>query len=124
MQYQNCAPSNEIVDSNQTVTPGSVDVIDQVQTGGISFAQSKVDAFNDEQLTVMGVCEQSGSLISWRLHDSNGNVIEKGLAECDLGAFEVALTEDWSNHCDEQLQLSAALGADAASETLVEAICN
>lgn len=135
VQYQNCAPGNEVLaegeapidNSNQIEigdAGGTVDVIDQVEVGGISFTQKKISAQNNEEVVVFGVCDQSGSLIGWKLKNANGDVLEKGLAECDLGAFEVALNEDMQNHCDENLDLSAALGADASSHTVVEVSCD
>ncbi len=126
MQYQNCAPSSETLDSSLQVeqTDGAqVDVIDSINVGDLSFAQTKVSAFLDENVVVMGVCGQNGSLISWNLQAANGDVIERGLAECDLGSFEVALSDSWQGHCDQNLSLKAALGAKANSETTVEAFC-
>ncbi len=126
MQYQNCAPSSETLDPSlqaDSTISAEVDVIDQINVGDISFAQSKVSAFMNEKVVILGVCGQSGSLISWTLVDSNGEFIERGLAECDLGSFEVALSDSWEGHCNDNLNLRAALGAKASSETTVEAVC-
>ncbi len=126
VQYQNCAPSSETLDSSLQIEDAGatpVDSIDQVNVGAISFAQNKVSAFLDQNVVVMGVCGQSGSLISWTLVNANGEFIERGLAECDTGSFEVALSDSWQSYCDQDLSLKAALGAKATSETVVEAYC-
>lgn len=128
MQYQNCAPSNEALDSSSDaqvdVRDAQVDGIDRVDVGDISFAQSKVDAFSDDpSVVVRGVCGQSGSIISWTLSDAHGGFIERGMSECDLGSFEVALSDQWKGHCDQDLILQAALGAKASSEATVSAYC-
>ena len=121
IQYQNCAPSSDVLDQEGE---SHADVIDQVQVGEISFAQNKISAFLDENVIVLGMCDQSGSMISWSLASSDGQFIERGLSECDLGAFEVALSNQWQDHCDDSLILSAALGAKSSSKTTVEANCN
>lgn len=125
IQYQNCAPSNQVLDQTEAESnaDGSADVIDRVQVGGIAFAQNKVSVFSDEEVVVLGMCDQSGSMISWSLSNSSGEVIERGLSECDLGAFEVVLSGRWRSHCDQNLSLAAALGAKASSKTVVEAFC-
>ena len=122
VQYQNCAPSNENLDS-PTIAASAPGVIDQISVGEISFAQSKVPAFMDQNVIIFGVCDQTGSLISWTLSDQNGDFIERGLSECDRGSFEVNLSDQWKNFCNETLSLKAALGTKASSETLVEANC-
>jgi hypothetical protein len=121
VQYQNCAPNPESLE--QIYSDTRVDGIDPVQVGEISFPQTKVAAFINENVTVLGVCGQEGSLISWTLKDDVGEPIERGLSECHLGSFEVALSDQWQGHCDKDLNLSAALGAKAASETTVETYC-
>ncbi len=121
MQYQNCASSNEALQENPS--DSSVDVIDQVNVGDISFAQTKLLAVANESIVVSGVCAQKGSLISWSLKDPNGEVIERGLSECELGSFQVALSDDWHGFCDQDLRLKAALGAKASSEAIIETYC-
>ena len=120
IQYQNCAPTNESLEQE---AGSPVDVIDHISVGAISFPQTKVSAFMDQSVVVDGVCDQSGALISWKLFDSSGQLVERGLAECDLGSFSVQLSSQWQNYCDDTLQLEAALGVDASSTTQVEANC-
>ena len=122
VQYQNCAPRGENFAEESELTQPNV--IDNVSVGEISFPVTKVSAFMDQNVSVVGVCEQSGSLISWTLSDASGEHIERGLAECDLGSFEVALSDEWQNFCGETLNLKAALGAKSSSVMQVEANCN
>ncbi len=120
LQYQNCAPTPQAVDS---AGESYADVIDQVNVGEISFPQTKVAAFMDESVTVAGLCAQSGSFISWKLTDVKGDVIERGLAECELGSFQVTLGDQWQGYCDQDLNLKAALGAKSSSEAIIQAYC-
>ncbi|MEM7646590.1 MAG: hypothetical protein AAF203_06760 [Pseudomonadota bacterium] len=122
LQFQNCAQTAENFDQ-ELETGSPVDVIDQVNVGDISFPQNKVSAYVDQQNVVIGVCDQSGALISWKLMDEEGELVERGLAECQQGAFEVALGDGLEGHCDENLELRAALGAKASSKTEVETYC-
>jgi hypothetical protein len=127
VQYQNCAPSSETLETSlsaEPTAPSLVSGIDQVYVGDISFPQRKIAAFMNENVVVTGVCAQSGSLISWSLRNSQDVVIDRGLAECDLGSFDVVLSDSWENYCDQDLELQAALGAKASSDTLIEAYCD
>lgn len=124
VQYQNCAPSGESFDQITGEMDGAVDSIDAVDPGPISFAQSKVFALADESLSVAGICGQSGAMISWSLKDQGGQAVQRGLAECELGSFNVEISADLNGFCDQDLQLSAALGAKAHSEAVIEASCN
>lgn len=128
VQYQNCAPNSQSLDSSSLSADvsgagSSVDVIDQVVVGDIAFAQSKVSAELNQNVVVSGVCGQAGSLISWSLLDSSGEVIERGLAECDLGGFDVELSDQWQGYCNQDLTLKAALGAKAETVVTVQALC-
>lgn len=128
MQYQNCAPNTQTLDDSvhqeSPIPDGMNDGIDQVRMGEISFQQSKVSAFAQDELSVYGVCEASGALIGWKLLDINDQVVDRGLAPCDQGVFEVALDDKWKSYCDEDLLLKASLGASAKSETIIETLCN
>ena len=128
LQYQNCAAPAENFDQEFVETPeqdGVNSVINQVEVGGVYFPQEKVQASSlDESVRVIGTCDQSGALIGWTLKNKDGSLIERGLSECDTGAFEIELSDEWQNHCDESLYLKASLGADASSEMEVEPICN
>lgn len=117
LTYQNCAPSAD------SLQQAPVDVIDPISVGGISFPQNKVSAFTSESLIVNGLCEQTGALISWKLLDLEGQLIERGLSECDLGAFAVEVSSSWQSRCGESLMLEAALGAKSTSQTEVEVNC-
>lgn len=126
VQYQNCAGSNEAFDeSSPAMSAGdsTVDGIDQVNVGDISFAQNKVQAYINDEVIVSGVCGQTGSLIGWTLKDPQGEVIERGLSECNLGSFHVALGSQWEGFCDQDLELKARLGAQASSEAIIESYC-
>ena len=121
VHFQNCAQE---MNQDSPVEVGSpVDVIDPINVGDISFPQSKVEAFSNQENVVLGICEQNGALISWKLQSQDETLIERGLAECQLGAFEIELGDQWQDYCDQDLQLTANLGAKASSEALVEAIC-
>lgn len=119
-QYQNCAPSAEVLNQD---TGLPVTGIDQVSVGEISFPQQKVLAFTNDQLIVSGVCDQAGALISWKLVDSSEGIIDRGLAECELGSFSVDLTDRWENYCGDELELRAFLGSKASSQTVIESNC-
>lgn len=119
-QYQNCAPSAQVLEQEVGLP---VTGIDRVNLGAISFPQQKVQAYQQDALSVSGVCDQSGALISWQLRDSLGQLIERGLAECELGVFTVELSDDWKGYCGDDLELQAFLGAKASSQTQVEPIC-
>jgi hypothetical protein len=120
-QYQNCAPSTQTLDQ-EFANP--VSGIDSVNVGQISFPQNKVSVFKNQIVDVYGVCDQSGALISWKLLNDQDQVIERGLAECDLGIFSVELSNQWQNHCNENLKVEAYLGSKAFSQTQIEANCN
>lgn len=120
LQYQSCAPSPENFD---TSAESSVNGIDEVTVGDISFPQSKVSAFVNQPLSVPGLCQQSGALIGWKLINDNDEVVERGLAPCELGSFNVELSDRWESHCGSGLRIQAALGADAISEILVDSVC-
>ncbi len=122
LQYQSCAPANENFDQDQELsTP--VSGIDVINVGQISFPQSKVSAFMNQQLNVIGLCEQSDSLIGWKLKTPDNQLIERGLAKCELGSFEVQLSDSWESLCGVPLKLEAALGTEAQSEIIVEGSC-
>lgn len=125
INYQSCAPSNESMtqELSEDVDTSDVNGIDTVAVGGISFPQTKLAAFGNQNVTAIGVCQQSGALISWKLTNQNGQAIEKGLAECQTGSFEIQLSNQWQSHCDETLVIKAALGAKAQSSMELEANC-
>jgi hypothetical protein len=127
MQYQNCAPPAQNFDDSSSVSEAD-DIntgIDSVDVGGVYFPQEKVTASDEgEAVQVIGACDQTGALISWTLKSQDGSLIERGLAECDTGSFNVELSDEWKKFCDESLYLKASLGAKASSETEVEPICN
>ena len=89
----------------------------------ISFPQNKVAAYVNQSVVADGLCDQSGALIGWKLINSEDEVIERGLAECDLGAFTIQLGNQWQNYCGETLIVQAALGAQASSNIEIEANC-
>lgn len=124
VQYQNCAPGGEVLDQQSINEKLPVDGIDSVNVGEISFPQNKVAFYIHENAVVSGVCDQSGALISWKLKNSQDEVIERGLAECSLGSFSVELSDRWESYCDDNLTIEAALGAQAQSNIQVEANCN
>jgi len=121
VQYQNCAPAQNF-DTDLEVA-SDVGVIDQVSVGAISFPQEKLSINFEDQVEALGICEQTGAIISWRLTDGDGSAIELGFSECDKGVFVVSLGEEWKQFCDETLTLKAALGAKASSEIKLETIC-
>ena len=123
IQYQNCAQNSQDLESSVSVD-SSVDVIDQVEVGAVYFPQNKVTASEqDESVSVIGTCDQSGAIISWTLKNQDGSLIERGHSECDTGSFIVELSDEWKNFCDENLILKASLGAKASSVTEVEPQC-
>lgn len=124
IHYQSCAPSNEAMIQEFSADVHDVNGIDSVAVGGISFPQNKMAAFADQKLTAVGVCEQSGAMISWKLNGPDGQAIERGLAACETGSFEIELSNQWQSFCDETLVLQAALGAKASSSMELEANCN
>lgn len=121
LQFQNCAQTSESFDNE---LDSIVDGIDPISVGQISFPQEKVSTLIDQTNVVIGICEQSGALISWKLVTSNQEVIERGMAECHLGSFEINLTLQEQIYCDKELSLKAALGAKASSEIIIETLCN
>jgi hypothetical protein len=127
VQYQNCAPGQNF-DQNFELADGlshGVDAINPIRIGEISFVQEKLSlADREETVEARGLCEQSGSIISWQLVDDQGAAIDRGLSECDQGIFVVSLGEGWKSFCDETFVLEAKLGAKASSRMLVEALCN
>ncbi|MCB0377722.1 MAG: hypothetical protein KDD33_04455 [Bdellovibrionales bacterium] len=125
MQYQNCAsPSQEFMQDANVDVNDSATGIDEVNVGRVFFPQEKVTATQDSPVVVIGACDQSGAMIGWTLKSQDGELIERGLSECDQGAFEIELSDQWLNYCQESLILKAALGAKASSETLVDPQCN
>lgn len=124
VQYQNCAPAQNF---NQEEVAGEVDKIDTVDVGQIYFPppQTKVAAASaSEALHVVGGCEQTGSIISWSLRTQEGQLIDRGNASCDRGTFEVELSSEWGNFCDENLVLKASLGAKASTTTTIIPECD
>ena len=129
LQYQNCAQPGQNFDQDIEVQEVSSEdgvnsAINPVEVGGVYFPQEKVVASGDEeQVSVVGACDQSGALISWTLKNRDGSLIERGLSECDQGSFVIDLSDEWQKHCDDSLYLKASLGAKASSETEVEPLC-
>ena len=116
LQYQNCAPSAADLSGDSAFTDsydeetGEQDrsVINQVQVGELFFPQKSMDVDrNQEDLDVIGICEQNGSIIGWTLRASDGTLIERGQAKCDRGSFAVELDGEWRQECGD-LNLKAA----------------
>lgn len=123
VQYQNCAQNTQELGSSVS-NDSTVDVIDHVDAGAVFFPQTKVTAHEaDDEVSVVGACDQSGAIISWTLKSQDGSLIERGHSECDTGSFIVELSDEWKKFCDENLILKASLGAKASSETEVEPNC-
>jgi len=127
LSYQNCAaPSNDL----STPTPaleassGENDVIDHIDTGEVFFPEKTmyVSTSQEEAMDVLGVCEQTGSIISWTLRTSDGLLVERGRSQCDRGSFAVELDEGWKAECGD-LELKAALGAKASSQVTLVTDC-
>ena len=124
LHYQNCAPPAQDFTSEDNFASDQVSVIDEIQAGQVFFPQTKVSAHNASgPVAVIGTCDQAGALIGWRLQSSSGDIIERGLAECETGSFVVELSNEWQNFCNETLTLTAALGAKATSTTEVIPEC-
>ena len=140
LQYQNCSsvPShllnNNVAFANDSgmgkadINPDDegqqVGVIDPVSVGPISFPQTEVSVEQEnESLTFIGVCEQNGSMIGWKLSQGD-ELIERGLATCETGSFEITVSHSWQDYCGEDgLTLSAALGAKASAEIHISNPC-
>ena len=133
LQYQNCAPSsadlsgesalNQPDTLNSQVEDKDRSTIDRIQVGALFFPQKSMDVDRrQENLNVIGVCEQSGSIIGWTLRAADGTLVERGRAQCDRGSFAVELGGDWRQECG-ALNLKAALGAKAASEVTLVSDC-
>jgi len=131
LQYQNCAPNaaelageySEDYSEEYPEADSERSVINQVQVGEIFFPQKayKVDASNSVS-KISGICEQEGSMISWTLRTEEGQLMERGLVQCDRGSFQVELSEEAMHQC-EDLNLKAALGAKASSEMIIVGDC-
>jgi hypothetical protein len=132
LQYQNCASSKgSSLDATDeaAIVDGSDDrhVINEVNTGGIQFLQSKtILTASDQNLSAYGSCavEQQDGKLSWQLLDDQGNLLFKGSALCDKGIFEVRFEGVDDLACDANLTLKAYFGAQAKTETLINKKCN
>ena len=140
LQYQNCSSvPGHLLDSNVAFAgdgsmkradmndDGSqrVGVINPISVGAISFPQAEVSVEDQSlPLVLLGVCEQNGSLIGWNLYKGE-TLMERGLAQCDLGSFEITVDQQWQDHCGEEtLRLSAALGAKASAKLEISVPCS
>ena len=124
VQYQNCAEPQNF---DQEEIAGEVDKIDTVDVGQIYFPppQTKVAAAGaQDSLHVVGGCAQSGSIISWTLRTQEGQLIDRGRSSCDRGSFEVELSSEWGQFCNENLVLKAALGAQSETSTTIIPECD
>ncbi len=136
LQYQNCSSVSSHLLSNSVALANDagsltndeksqlVGVINPISVGSIFFPESSVSVVEDQPLTLTGVCEQDGSMIGWSLHKGEAP-IERGLAGCDQGAFQITMNQQWQDHCGgESLKLSAALGAKASAEVEISVPCS
>lgn len=122
-QYQNCAPSQVQTSANAN-DDSIVTIIDDVNYSAprVSFGQEKVALVTDDQPTVViGTCDsvkQDGSILGWRVHDTNGDEHERGYAMCEHGQFVVEMAPSSGLQCDQAYQLSASFadGTQAAIE--------
>ena len=147
-QYQNCSSvPNELLNSrahagepsikpglNQKSSqgqdqPGTVRAIDPISVGDILFPSNEVSLSDteggEELLSKIGLCGQNGSFVGWQIYaGADGDeLIDNGLAPCDLGSFEINSTQDWSSYCGQNLKISASLGAKASAEVSVSFPC-
>lgn len=139
VNYQNCSSAPGYLLNNNTALANDsgmgkadvsdesqeVGVIDPVSVGAISFPQTEVSVEDISQpFSFIGICEQDGSLISWKLY--RGDILlERGLVPCETGSFEITIDQPLDNHCEEgELVLSAALGAKASAEVSIFNSCS
>jgi hypothetical protein len=135
LQYQNCGSSknlNPVAEDQSLSAPedsadGDMHVINEVNTGGIQFVQSKtVVSSSDSDFSAFGTCslEHQGALLSWQLLDESGSSLFKGKSKCENGVFRVDFQGVDSLACGTNLILKAAFGAQAETQTLISKNCN
>ncbi len=144
LQYQNCSSSPDHLFSNRALANDSggkaavneddgnhqIVVDDPVSVGPIFFPETEYSVEpGDEDPAFIGVCEQNGSLIGWKISQGE-TVIQRDLAECEAGFFEITIDHDhdqpwqWQDYCGEEpLILKAALGANASAEIQISIPC-
>ena len=128
INYQNCGQSHGAAGpaAKAANDGGSVDIIDQNITGGLSFVDSKVTlSASDQNLKASGLCsaDQDGALISWKVYDGE-DVVAEGKALCDKSLFNVEISDANDVACGANLHLEAALGAKAKAELAISKNCN
>lgn len=126
--YQNCGSKNATSSAEpiQLVDDGEMDIIDPMSTGGIQFVQSKAEVTTaDTELAASGICsaEQNGSLLSWKVFNSNLEIVAQGKSLCDKGTFEIVFEGVESLACDTELSLQAFFGAKAKTQLLISKNC-
>jgi len=129
INYQNCGQSHGSSGAAAKAADGgsgSVDIIDQNITGGLSFVDSKVTLHSsDQNLKASGLCsaDQDGALIAWKVYDGD-EVVAEGKALCDQSVFNVEISDAGDVACGANLELKAALGAKASAELAISKVCN
>ncbi len=127
-QYQNCAPSSGARNLNSHNDNGIVTAIDDVNAStGLVFVSSKVQVASSDQPTVInGACSlsQSGAVLGWKVHDSNGNMMESGYSVCDQEKFQVQMAPANELECDQPYDVSAQLAAGQTGHVELSRDCS
>lgn len=128
-QYQNCAPAQGTHSVSSVVSNDDslVTTIDDVNaTTGVAFTQEKVDLPSSADPTVIeGACDlkQSGSVLGWKVHDANGEEMERGYSLCDQGKFQVEMAPADELECDQSYDLTARLNQGSQGHVELKRDC-
>lgn len=130
-QYQNCAQAPQGLSNQPELVvddPSPVTVIDDVKgASALSFSQKQVEIHSaTEAVSLVGHCpkEQEGSILAWRVQDSeSGRELGRGFAQCIGEQFLVELAPAQELECDQEYQVSARLGLGQPGEVTLLRRC-
>jgi hypothetical protein len=128
-KFQNCAPTNPGEDFAQS-PDGEVRIVDRWQTANkIEFmSPSYLVEETVEAVNVQGLCVglPKGSRLAWQLADTVAGVIESGVAECQMGNFQLQVKSLHFSDCNSRLELKAQAenSSEAPAITVFRPFCD
>ncbi len=129
-KYQNCAQSQSAhLDSEDfiPVDEGSpVSIIDPQSSFKVSFVEDFVEFKDDaSEMAFDGLCDSKNreAQLGWVVLNEDGFVMDKGRVPCDLGGFQLELSDLGKLNCGEEYLLEASLGAKAVDSIIIKRRC-
>lgn len=118
-KYQNCAPVNSPAASDPTLR-----IVDDLGEQKVVFASPQMTARHTAtDLFVYGLCPRTDKeSLTWTLSD-NQAIVSQGQAGCEMGGFQINISQlqEWT--CDHDYQLSAVSESGDINQMSVRRLC-